>query len=124
LCSFCNEIELRKSKDHRCTWVENPGEGVPDVFAKIPRGVKGFRKNCLGGSPYCGFYCIFINKYFEICPTSPLPVCIYAKDDLATRVTSLHMSLSLEQRTQKHPREMPPYVSTQSGAKIAALSIV
>jgi len=23
---------------HRCTRVENPGEGVPDVFAKIPRG--------------------------------------------------------------------------------------
>jgi hypothetical protein len=22
--------------NHRCTRVENPGEGVPDVFAKIP----------------------------------------------------------------------------------------
>ncbi len=25
---------------HRCTRVENPGDGVPDIFAKIPRGVK------------------------------------------------------------------------------------
>ena len=75
---------------HRCTWVENPGEVVPDVFLpKSLGGVKGFRKNCLGGegggSPYFGFYCIFINKCFEIClmgvlylpspltPTSPPP---------------------------------------------------
>jgi hypothetical protein len=43
---------------HRCTRVENPGEGVPDVLAKIPRGVKGvkaFRKNCLGGPSILGF---------------------------------------------------------------------
>jgi hypothetical protein len=50
--------------------------------------VKAFRKNCLGGSPYFGFYCVFINKCFEIClrgilylpsslppPTSPPPLC-------------------------------------------------
>ncbi len=57
------------------------GRGYLMFFAKIPRGVKGFRKNCLGrgGSPYFGFYCIFINKCFEICLTgvlylpSPLP---------------------------------------------------
>jgi hypothetical protein len=41
---------------------------------------------------------------------------------IPTHVPSI--SFSFEQRTQKHPREMPPYVSTQSGAKIAALSIV
>jgi hypothetical protein len=43
------------------------GRGYLMFFAKIPRGVKAFRKNCLGGSPYFGFYCIFINKCFEIC---------------------------------------------------------
>ncbi len=56
---------------HRCTRVENPGEGVPDVF----------RRNCLGwGFPYFGFYCVFINKRFEIClrgvlylPSPPTP---------------------------------------------------
>ncbi len=55
---------------HRCTRVENPGEGVRDVFAKIPRGggVKGFRKNCQGGSTYFAFYCIFINKFFKNLP--------------------------------------------------------
>ncbi len=58
----------------RCTRVKNPGEGVPVVFAKIPRwGVKAFRKNCQGVSPYFGFYCIFINKFFENLPF----VCIY-----------------------------------------------
>ncbi len=66
------------------------GRGYLMFFAKIPRGVKAFRKNCLVGSPYFGFYCIFINKCFEKClrgvsylpspltPTSPPPpVCIY-----------------------------------------------
>ncbi len=66
------------------------GRGYLMFFAKISRGVKAFRKNCLGGSPYLGFYCIFINKYFKIClrgvlylssplpPPHPPPVCIYA----------------------------------------------
>ncbi len=55
------------------------GRGYLIFFTKIPRGVKAFRKNCLGGSPYFGFYCIFINKCFEICLRgvlylpSPLP---------------------------------------------------
>ncbi len=31
---------------HLCTRVKNPGEREPEVFAKIPRGVKAFRKNC------------------------------------------------------------------------------
>jgi hypothetical protein len=51
------------------------GRGYLIFFAKIARGVKAFRKNCLG--PYFGFYCIFIKKCFEIClrwviPTPPL----------------------------------------------------
>jgi hypothetical protein len=62
-------IILRKESTHRCTRVENPrgGGGVLEVFAKISRGVKGFRKNCLGVSTYFGFYfyCIFINKFFK-----------------------------------------------------------
>jgi protein PhnA len=36
---------------HRCTRVKNPGERKPEVFAKIPRGVKAFRKNCRVGVP-------------------------------------------------------------------------
>jgi hypothetical protein len=35
-------------KPHRRRLVENPGEGVAQVFANIPRGVKAFRKNCQG----------------------------------------------------------------------------
>ncbi len=60
------------------------GRGYLKFFAKIPRGgVKAFKKNCLGGSPFFGFYCIFINKCFEICLRgilylpSPPPVCIF-----------------------------------------------
>jgi hypothetical protein len=60
------------------------GEGgrVLEVFAKIPRGVKSFRKNCQGGSTYFGFYCLFINKFLENLPgggggaVSYPPVCI------------------------------------------------
>jgi hypothetical protein len=47
---------------HRCTQVENPGEGVPDVFAKILRGVKAFRKNCLGGPPISGFIAFLLTS--------------------------------------------------------------
>ncbi len=63
------------------------GRGVSEVFAKIPGGGggQGFQKKLPGGgSPYFGFYCIFINNCFEICqrgtiftlPPGP-PVCIY-----------------------------------------------
>jgi hypothetical protein len=66
---------------HRCTRVENPGEGVRNVFAKIPRRGQGFQEKLLGGSTYFAFYCIFINKFFEnlpggccfIPPPPPLP---------------------------------------------------
>ncbi len=37
--------------DHRCTRVENPGEGVPDVFAKIPKRGQGFLDKLPGGVP-------------------------------------------------------------------------
>ncbi len=54
---------------HRCTRVENPGGGGYLKFLpKSLGGVKGFRKNCLGGSTYFGFYCIFINNFFENLP--------------------------------------------------------
>jgi hypothetical protein len=50
-------------------------------FAKIPRGSRLSGKIARGGSPYFGFYCIFINKCFEICLRGvlylpfPLPLC-------------------------------------------------
>ncbi len=70
---------------HRCTRVENRGEGVLDFFAKIPRGVKAFRKNCLGGPPISGFIAFLLTSvlkfawggyyiYPPLPPTSP-PLC-------------------------------------------------
>ena len=58
---------------HRCTRVKNPGEGVPDVFDKIPQGGQGLQEKLPWGwgSTYLGFYCVFINKCFEICPRGP-----------------------------------------------------
>jgi hypothetical protein len=50
---------------HRYTRVENSGEGVPDVFAKIPRGVKAFRKNCLGGPPISGFIAFLLTSVLK-----------------------------------------------------------
>ncbi len=38
-----------------CTRVENPGEWVPQVYAKLPWGVKAFKKYWEGGSPILGF---------------------------------------------------------------------
>jgi hypothetical protein len=66
---FVKYVFVMYLSEHTCTRV--------DVFSKIPRGVKAFRKNCLGGSPYFGFYCIFISKFFENLPggaiSSPPP---------------------------------------------------
>ncbi len=67
------------------------GRGYMMFFAKIPRGSRFSGKIAWGGgSPYFGFYCIFINKCFEIClrgvlylppppppHLTPPPVCIY-----------------------------------------------
>jgi hypothetical protein len=49
----------------RCTRVKNPGEGVAQIFAKNPGG-QVFQEKLPGRSPYFGYYCIFINKSFEI----------------------------------------------------------
>ncbi len=43
------------------------GRGYLMFLAKIPRGGQGFQEKLPGGSPYFGFYCIFINKCLEIC---------------------------------------------------------
>ncbi len=79
---------------HRCTQVENPGEGVPEVFAKIPWGsrlsgkiTKGQRFPALFWEVYCNLieFCFYYAKCFEIClgvlylpspfPSHP-PVCM------------------------------------------------
>ncbi len=61
--SQCSSICLLSV--HRCTRVENPGEGYGMFLPKFLGGVKGFRKNYQGGPPIFAFYCIFINKFFE-----------------------------------------------------------
>jgi len=33
---------------------------VPNVFSKIPKGVKAFRKNCLGGGPPISGFIAFL----------------------------------------------------------------
>jgi hypothetical protein len=72
---------VQKGSNQGCPWVENPGEGVDQIFAKIPRG-----RVLLSGQK---LYCTFINNNFEIClwgqclpyplshsPPSPLtPLC-------------------------------------------------
>jgi hypothetical protein len=59
-CKNIKANNLLRQFIHRCTRVENPGEVVAQIFAKIPGGYKAFGKKCQGGSPYFGFYCIFI----------------------------------------------------------------
>ncbi len=67
---------------HRCARVENPGEGVPGVFAKIPVGRSRLSgKIAKGGPPISGFIAFFINKCIEICLRGsyiyqfPFPLC-------------------------------------------------
>jgi hypothetical protein len=55
------------------------GGGVLEVFAKILRGVKGFRKNCQGGPTIFGFIAFLLTSFSKIClggccfiPPSPL----------------------------------------------------
>jgi hypothetical protein len=50
----------KKGKNHRCTRVENPGEGVRDVFAKIPRGGQGFQEKLPGG---VHLFCVLLHFY-------------------------------------------------------------
>jgi hypothetical protein len=52
-------IAIKEGSMYRCTRVENPGEWVPEVFAKIPSTGQGFHEKLPGGSPYFGFYCNF-----------------------------------------------------------------
>ena len=51
---------------HRCTWVENPGEGVPDVFCQNPQGgsrVSG--KIAWGGPPISGFIAFLLTSVLK-----------------------------------------------------------
>jgi hypothetical protein len=47
---------------HRCARVENPGEGVPEVFAEIPRGVMAFMP---GGPSLSGFIAFLLTSVFK-----------------------------------------------------------
>ena len=51
---------LKLQAKHRCTRVENPGEGVRDVFAKIPRGGQGFQQKLPGG---VHLFCVLLHFY-------------------------------------------------------------
>jgi hypothetical protein len=41
------------------------GGGVPEVFAKIPRGVKAFMKNCQGGPYISGFIAFLLTSFLK-----------------------------------------------------------
>jgi hypothetical protein len=107
----------KKHYSHRCTRVENPGEGVRDVFAKIPRGVISFRENCRGGSTYFSFYCIFINKFFENLPGGvlfhtpfppyPPPLCASMITARTTTNTLTKLSPHTPPLALLHYRKMP-----------------
>jgi hypothetical protein len=51
---------LTRQTQHRCTRVENPGEGVRDVFAKISRRGQGFQEKLPGG---VHLFCVLLHFY-------------------------------------------------------------
>jgi hypothetical protein len=66
--------------EHRSTWVENLGKGVPQVFAKILGGSSLSGQNCKGGPPILGFIAFLLISFFLICRgflcyTTPFPPC-------------------------------------------------
>ncbi len=95
---FKTKIKFISATDIDAHGLKIQGRGYLMFFAEIPRGVKAFRKNCLGGgSPYFGFYCIFINKCFVIClrgvlylpaplPHLPPPLCASMVTDKNVRL--------------------------------------
>jgi hypothetical protein len=104
----------KKRGDHICTRVENPGEGVRDVFAKIPRGgVKGFGKNCLGGPPILGFIAFLLTSFLKIClggavssPLTPLtPPCVHLWRGRAKRDRQRQKEAENRKRKVKSDRE-------------------
>jgi hypothetical protein len=78
---------LEERLKHRCPQVENPEEGVPEVFAKIPRGVKALRKNCQLGPPISGFVAFLLTNVLKFAweegplylpsPLPPSPPCMH-----------------------------------------------
>ncbi len=64
----------------RCTGVENPGDGVAQIFVEIMggggEGVKAFRTISLGGSPFL-FFLYFFNKSFDIDWEGPKPTTLF-----------------------------------------------
>jgi len=71
---------------HRCTRVENPGEGVPEVFAKIPGGGQGSQEKLPGGG---GGGPIF---------TSPPPPCVH----LCITLKWIQVAIQMNGPTQIH----------------------
>ncbi len=45
--------------------VENPGEGVPDVFVKIPGGDQGFQEILPGGPPILDFIAFLLTSVLK-----------------------------------------------------------
>jgi hypothetical protein len=56
----------KRGRGYRCTRVENPGEGVTPIFAKIPEG--GARlsgKIAKGGPPILGFIAFLLTSLLK-----------------------------------------------------------
>ncbi len=57
--------------NRRCTRVENPGDGVPDVFCQNPKGGQGFQEKLPGGGagggglPILGFSAFLLTSVLK-----------------------------------------------------------
>jgi hypothetical protein len=61
-----SRVYLSQWRDpNRCTRFENPGEGVPEFFAKIPRGSMLSGKIAWGVPPISGFIAFLLTSVLK-----------------------------------------------------------
>jgi len=58
-------VNISRNFYPRCTWVENAGEGIPEVLPKSLVGSRLSGKNARGGPPILGFIAFLLTSVLK-----------------------------------------------------------